>query len=103
MIVSGGDQEELRALFAERGLTDFFDSGIYGSPKPKDWIVADLLAKGVVEAPALLIGDSRFDYEIAASNGFDFVFVHGWTEFSDWQSFFADKRVTVIERLGDLQ
>lgn len=39
MIVSGGDQAELRSIFTERGLQELFDGGIYGSPDTKDTIL----------------------------------------------------------------
>ena len=38
MIISGGDQAELREIFAQRNLTGLFDAGIFGSPDNKDLI-----------------------------------------------------------------
>tara|TARA_Y100001933_G_C18894941_1_gene519964 strand:- start:17 stop:607 length:591 start_codon:yes stop_codon:yes gene_type:complete len=40
LIVSGGDQSELRDVFAQRGISEWFDGGIFGSPDTKDEILA---------------------------------------------------------------
>lgn len=42
LIVSGGDQTELREVFAARDLASHFDGGIFGSPDTKDEILASL-------------------------------------------------------------
>jgi phosphoglycolate phosphatase-like HAD superfamily hydrolase len=39
-ILSGGDQQELRTLFAKRKLDHLFDGGIFGSPDNKDEVLA---------------------------------------------------------------
>ncbi|WP_029655287.1 HAD family hydrolase [Marinobacter daepoensis] len=79
-IVSGGDQEELRSVFRQRGLDALFDGGIYGSPSTKDDILAALEREGVVDSPAVFIGDSQYDFESARRAGLDFVFVSDWSE-----------------------
>lgn len=84
MVASGGDQAQLRRVFAHRGLTQFFDGGIFGSPTPKDEILLREIANGAIRRPALYIGDSRFDHIAAVKADMDFVFVHGWSEFAEW-------------------
>lgn len=96
MIVSGGDQAELRDIFAARGLSDLFDGGIFGSPDTKDTILARELATGNIRQPALFLGDSRYDHQAASSAGLDFVFVHGWTDLPDWESFVASVGVPAV-------
>ena len=59
LIVSGGDQAELRTVFARRGIAEWFDGGIFGSPDTKDEILARELANGNIRGRALFIGDSR--------------------------------------------
>lgn len=95
LIVSGGDEAELRDVFSARGLDRLFDGGIFGSPTPKDSILARELASGNIAGPALFLGDSRFDYQCAHGAGLDFVFLDGWSEFHDATAFFADKSVAV--------
>lgn len=85
LIVSGGDQAELRQVFSEKKLDYLFDGGIYGSPDTKDEILARELRVGKIVRPALFIGDSRYDHEAAVNAGLDFLFVHQWTEFAGWK------------------
>jgi phosphoglycolate phosphatase-like HAD superfamily hydrolase len=80
LVVSGGDQAELRAVFAERGLAKYFDGGIYGSPDTKDEILSRTIQSGVLRKPALFLGDSRYDIEAATRAGLDFVFLRRWSE-----------------------
>jgi len=80
LIVSGGDQEELRSVFRERGLDHLFDGGIYGSPANKDQILSGLKADGLIQTPAVFVGDSRYDIEAAMRAGLAFIFVSDWSE-----------------------
>lgn len=100
-MVSGGDQKELRSLFAARGLEALFDKGIHGSPASKDEIFARLASGGELQAPAVYIGDSRYDHEAASRAGLDFVFVHGWSEFQDWREYCSSNRIPFAETLAD--
>jgi phosphoglycolate phosphatase-like HAD superfamily hydrolase len=102
MIVSGGDQAELREVFEQRGLAHYFDGGIYGSPRDKYSIVADLLGAGEIQRPALFLGDSRLDHEVAQAFDLDFVFVHQWTEFADWRPFCNRNEIRVVPFVGDI-
>src|SRR5690554_3896450 len=84
LIVSGGDQAELRDVFAQRGIAEWFDGGIFGSPDTKDEILARELASGNIQQPALFLGDSKYDYQAASAAGLDFVFLSGWSEVVGW-------------------
>ncbi|MFJ4055420.1 HAD family hydrolase [Pseudomonas sp. NPDC089743] len=88
LVASGGDQDELRRLFKERGIIDYFDGGIYGSPCTKESILQSALDKGVISGSVLFVGDSRYDYTVADHMRFDFVFLTEWSEFEDWKDFF---------------
>ena len=83
MIVSGGDQSELREIFAARHLAGYFDAGIFGSPDTKHAILARQLAAGTIRHPALFLGDSRLDHDAATRAGIDFVFVANWSEWAE--------------------
>lgn len=102
LIVSGGDQEELREIFAARGLDGFFDGGIFGSPDTKDTILGRELAAGTITRPALFLGDSRYDHSAAQRAGLDFVFVSGWSEVGDWPGFVEAQGLCQIARALDL-
>lgn len=100
LILSGGNQIELRAVFKKRGLCDLFPSKqIFGSPRSKWDIIHDEVEKGHFQAPVLFIGDSRYDYETARKYSFDFVFVSAWSE---WQNPVFDEKVICLDRVGDL-
>jgi phosphoglycolate phosphatase-like HAD superfamily hydrolase len=67
-IASGADDRELKYLCAVYGIERFFD-GIYGSPTPKELLVAKILQESSCgSGEAVLIGDSINDYYAADSN-----------------------------------
>ncbi|HYN55096.1 MAG TPA: HAD family hydrolase [Methylotenera sp.] len=107
-ILSGGDQQELRSLFANRSLSSgvsldsLFDGGIFGSPDNKDEVLAREKQNGYLQFPALFLGDSKYDFEAATSAGLDFVFVSDWTEVADWQSYCASNKIAVIPNISCL-
>lgn len=102
MIASGADEVELREVLSERGIAKLFNAGIYGSPTPKQDILLDAVHRGTVNLPAIMFGDSRLDYECAKLAGLDFVFVHGWTDFEGWRTYFRGTPVTCVEHLGHI-
>lgn len=108
MILSGGDQAEIRHLFARRVLASgtvletLFDGGLFGSPDNKDTVLAREIASGNIQFPALFIGDSKYDYEAAHRAGLDFVFVSDWTEVADWKSFCELNQLVVKPNLSKL-
>ena len=102
LIVSGSDQTELRDIFAQRGLADWFDGGIFGSPDAKDDIVKRERFNGKIRDPALLVGDSRFDHVAAQAAGLDFVFVSAWTEFAGWRDYCQKRQLARVEFVADL-
>ena len=102
LIVSGGDQEELRAIFAARGLASYFDGGIMGSPATKDEIFDREKNRGNITEHALFLGDSRYDYQAAKRAGLDFIFVSGWSEVKAWPEFAKSNNLAFINKLSDL-
>jgi phosphoglycolate phosphatase-like HAD superfamily hydrolase len=102
MIVSGGDQEEIIRLFSRKSLLKYFDVGIFGSPDSKEEIVARELKKSTGQAPALFIGDSKYDYQVAKKNNLDFIFLSDWTNFFEWKNFCKENNIEVHQKLDDL-
>ena len=103
MIVSGGDQAELRAVFAAREIAEYFDAGIFGSPDTKDTILSRELATGNLQSPALFLGDSRLDYEVAGRAGLDFVFISGWSEWTEGAKLAGTGAFPMVTYLADVQ
>lgn len=102
LIVSGGDQAELRHVFAQRGLAELFDGGIYGSPDTKDEILARELQNATIQTPALFLGDSKYDHQAASTAGLDFIFLSSWSEVKDWQSWVDKEEIKTKESIEGL-
>lgn len=102
MILSGGDQQEIRDLFAKRDLAKYFDGGLFGSPDNKDTVLAREKANGNLQMPALFVGDSKYDFEASTAAELDFIFLSDWTEVPDWQAFCAEKNIKVLASLQQL-
>jgi len=100
VVISGGNQAELRSLFSKRNLNHLFDTNnIFGSPRSKSEIVWDEEKKGLLSSPLLFLGDSHYDYEVAKQHDFDFVFVRDWSE---WSKPELPDNVTIVEHVVDL-
>ena len=84
-IVSGGDQIELREIFSERRFAKYFIE-IFGSPISKDEHCKTIKKSNSTDS-MLLIGDSRLDHEAARDNDIDFVFLSGYSDFDEWESY----------------
>ncbi|MES2637820.1 MAG: HAD family hydrolase [Pseudomonadota bacterium] len=102
MILSGGDQQEIRDLFAKRDLAKYFDGGLFGSPDNKDMVLAREKSNGNLQMPALFVGDSKYDYEASTKAGLDFVFVSDWTEVADWKNYCAEHEIKVVASIQAL-
>lgn len=103
LIVSGGDQAELRRVFSSRGIADFFDGGIFGSPDSKDVILARELERNNISQPGLFLGDSKYDFQAANAAGLDFLFVSIWTDVRDWREWSSQCKVKVIGNIKELK
>jgi len=99
LVVSGGDQAELREVFGARGIAEFFDGGIFGSPEKKEAILMRELDKGNITRPALFLGDSKYDHVAARATSLDFVFVSDWSEFHGWQAYLEANGLPVVPSL----
>ena len=107
MLLSGGDQAELRRVFPRRdieghNLAQLFEAGIFGGPDQKDDVLAREIAKGNIQFPALFVGDSKYDHQAAVRAGLDFVFLSGWTEVRDWQEYCATHQVFALDSILQL-
>ena len=102
LIVSGGDQIELRDIFLKKGINKYFNGGIFGSPDTKDVIIKRELANGNIVKPALFIGDSKLDHQSAKSNSIDFIFLSGWTELNEYKFFCKENKIINIENIKSI-
>lgn len=102
MLLSGGDQAELRRVFPKRNLAHLFEAGIFGGPDKKEDVLVREKANGNLLFPALFVGDSKYDFQAAAGAGLDFVFLSEWTEVQDWQAFCKKHQLVVKNNLVEL-
>ncbi len=70
-VASGSEQQELRALFANRGMSEHYED-ILGSPTAKNDNVTTLLAE-IPHKRAVMVGDAVADFEAAQANDIDFI------------------------------
>jgi HAD superfamily hydrolase (TIGR01549 family) len=90
LIVSGGDQTELREVFKKKGLDVYFDGGIFGSPDDKNTILKNERGKCNIIGKSLFLGDSMYDYQAASVAQMDFIFLSKWTEVINWEEKFPN-------------
>ena len=102
LILSGGDQQEIRDLFANRKIAHMFNGGLFGSPDNKDLVLAREMANNNIGQPALFLGDSKYDFEAATRAGLDFIFISDWTEVPDWEAYCAEHKITVLNNISQL-
>lgn len=102
LIVSGGDQNELRDTFLHKKIDYLFNGGIFGSPDSKNEIIQREFSNKNVIQPALYIGDSKLDFFAAESNNLDFIFLSAWTDFKDYGQFCKRNNIVIMENLKSL-
>ncbi|WP_339386208.1 HAD-IA family hydrolase [Vibrio caribbeanicus] len=70
-IASGSEERELRQVFKERDLDQYF-TGIYGSPTSKSKVVSNILEREAGKK-AIMFGDALSDMNAAKDNLIDFI------------------------------
>lgn len=96
-ILSGGAFDEIEQILRNHSVLNYFKLVLSG-PKTKETNIKDIDLVG----ETLFIGDSKKDYEVALECGFDFVFMYGYTQFSEWQEFFLDKKIKTVKNFEEL-
>ena len=102
LIVSGGDQAELREIFEQRGLSNYFDGGIFGSPDDKDVILKNETKNRNIIGKSLFLGDSMYDYQAANTAKIDFIFISKWTEVKDWKKWTCKNEITNFNNIESI-
>lgn len=102
LIVSGGDQQELREVFTERGIASLFDGGVFGSPDSKDKILVREIRNKNINHPSLFIGDSQYDHEAAMKVNMSFVFLDKWSEFDAMEEYSKNNRILIMRDVSNL-
>ena len=100
LIVSDGDQNELREVFKKRALEQFFDGGVFGSPDDKITIINQQLYDGNISYPVLFIGDSQYDFISASKFNFDFIFLSDWSEVPIAAQWLIENDIYVLPKIS---
>ena len=101
-IVSGGSQKELLHIFAKKQINSYFDGGIYGSPDDKKTIIKNILKSNLNNSNKVFIGDSKYDFDVAKSFNFDFIFASKWTQLKNWREFCSTNNINFISDISYL-
>ncbi len=80
-VVSGSDQEELRAVFDEHGIAHQFRD-VLGSPTTKPVHMRAVL-QALGRGDGIMIGDGKADFEAAQALDIDFVFLAAHSDWTD--------------------
>ena len=102
LIISGGDQKELRYVFNKLNIDKYFNGGIYGSPDKKMDIVKKEISNGLIKFPALMLGDSKLDHLVAKENNIDFLFVYQWTDFEEYEAYCKNNSIRAIKSVEEM-
>ncbi len=98
-VVSGGNEKEIKSVFIKREIDQFFNGGVFGSPRNKIEIFRDIMTKKDFKKPAVYLGDSKYDYEASKKAMIDFIFIYEWTEFKNWKKFCDDNKIKYVRNL----
>jgi len=102
LIVSGGDQNELRDVFQKLNIDKYFNGGIFGSPDKKMDIVKREISNGLIKFPALMLGDSKLDHLVAKENNIEFLFVYQWTDFKEYEDYCKNNSIKAIKSVHEV-
>lgn len=102
LVVSGGDQNELREVFAIRDLLKYFNGGVFGSPDTKDIILEREIKSLNIVQPALFLGDSKYDYRAAMNAKLDFIFLAKWSEVEDCSTWLRENNISNFSALSKI-
>lgn len=97
IILSGGNKKEIESYLKKHDLLQFIELILCG-PATKE----ENLKKYPLHGKTLFIGDSLYDFEVAQKFFFDFIFLYGYTQFKEWQSFKFPANVNKFENFKNI-
>ncbi len=98
-IISGSDEKELKWIFEKKKLSNYFNYGIYGSPKSKFDIFDQIYSTFRGGEKTLFFGDSEYDYLVSKKYKMDFIFISEWTELNQWENFTAANNIKTYKNI----
>jgi len=97
-VVTGGGEDEVRAVFRERSLDRHFDL-ILGNPASKLENMQRLEGEGRFVGRGVYFGDAQLDWELAERFGLDFVYVSGTSEWAKGSDVCAGRSIVNFESI----
>ena len=95
-VVSGGEQNELRAVLKSKNLDHYFKK-IYGSPVTKEEHLLNIRP-----TKSLYFGDAKSDYIAAKNFDMDFVYISGFSDWEDGVEFCQSNNIEILKDFSDL-
>jgi len=99
IMISGSNQIELREILKTKGIYEFFNLGIFGSPPSKESLLKENIIQNKIKFPAIFLGDSKLDYYSAKKYDIDFLFLYEWTDLSNWKKFCSKNSINYAKNL----
>ena len=100
-VISGSDQEELRAIYTKRGIQNLFKK-VMGSPTSKKTHAKELIESKLLDYPVVYFGDSITDFDLAEEYKMDFIFVSSKSEWQDGASICEDANSKIIHDFSEI-
>lgn len=98
-VVTGGAENEVRAVFRERKLDRYFAS-IRGSPTTKRDNMHALREAGAFLGRSVYFGDAELDMQLAEEFGLDFIYVYGASDWHDGRERCSHRQIADFRELG---
>jgi len=101
-VASGGAEDELRDVFKDRGLADYFKM-ILGAPKKKSECLREIV-KLKKSKQIVFVGDAKADLLAAKKEGLSFIFMSQFSDAKDEMLLEAQHHgIPVINTLSELE
>ena len=101
-VITGGDQDEVRYVFQERGLANYFCE-ILGSPTTKSRNMNKLKQEMKISENSLFLGDSKLDMQIAKEFEMEFLYISSKSEWKEGPHYILDNKMIMISDFDDLE
>jgi phosphoglycolate phosphatase-like HAD superfamily hydrolase len=100
-VVSGGLESELKEIFTNRRLVNYF-SDVFGSPRNKIEILSSISSAGIGLSSGIFIGDSKADYDASKAFGMEFVFLRKYSESMHWFKSIDSTSINSFESFSEM-
>ncbi len=97
IVVSGGVEHEINSYLQKKGLKNYISRVLCG-PATKEMNLKTI----EIDDSCVFFGDSKHDYEVALEFSVDFVFIYGYTQFTEWSTYKFSENVLKFKDFNHL-